>query len=93
MLSLRSQMFLNNDLVRRNLEARFKGMLVCRNVVVFALTRLQIVDGLSSYKQPIFVYIIPNGELVSLSLLFSCSWSHIAIAWRRMGRAGSFHQL
>jgi acetyl-CoA carboxylase/biotin carboxylase 1 len=22
-----------------------------------------IVDGLSSYKQPVFVYIIPNGEL------------------------------
>ena len=24
-------------------------------------------DGLSSYKQPVFVYIVPNGELVSLS--------------------------
>jgi acetyl-CoA carboxylase carboxyltransferase component len=23
----------------------------------------KIVDGLSSYKQPIFVYIVPNGEL------------------------------
>ena len=25
----------------------------------------KIVDGLSSYKQPVFVYIVPNGELVS----------------------------
>ena len=24
---------------------------------------MQIVDGLSSYKQPIFVYVLPNGEL------------------------------
>ena len=23
----------------------------------------KIVDGLSSYKQPVFVYIVPNGEL------------------------------
>ena len=23
----------------------------------------KIVDGLSSYKQPVFVYIMPNGEL------------------------------
>jgi acetyl-CoA carboxylase/biotin carboxylase 1 len=23
----------------------------------------EIVDGFSSYKQPIFVYIVPNGEL------------------------------
>lgn len=34
----------------------------------------KIVDGLSAFKQPVFVYIVPNGELVSRGrpALFFC---------------------
>ena len=48
---------------------------------------LKIVDGLSSYKQPVFVYIIPNGELVrpisnhSASPRLTCIYSEAALGW------------
>jgi len=34
-----------------------------RCITIFLKQGSKIVDGLSSYKQPVFVYIVPNGEL------------------------------
>ena len=57
---------------------------------------MQIVDGLSSYKQPIFVYVLPNGELrggawVVLDPSINKSMMEMyADPWARAGVLGKF---
>lgn len=60
---------------------------------------MQIVDGLSSYKQPIFVYVLPNGELrggawVVLDPSINKSMMEMyADPWARAGVLGKFYAL